>query len=201
MKAPRTFLLFLLIAAAAITVVSAQEKGFPMRVIDDTGAPVTLASRPVRIVSLTLATDEILLDMVEPYRLEGVTTFATDPAVSNVADLAAGVPHHLVMNVETILSLAPDLVLVANWSDAGPVQQLREAGVPVYLMASGLTISSIEEKITRLAVLTGEPGRGRQMITAMEARLAGVARRVSTVPPEKRLRVIDYGTWGSAQGR
>ena len=84
------------------------------------------------------------------------------------------------MNVETILSLAPDLVLVANWSDAGPVQQLREAGVPVYLMASGLDVSSIEEKITRLALLTGEPGRGRQMIGAMEARLAAVAQRVST---------------------
>lgn len=105
------------------------------------------------------------------------------------------------MNVETILSLAPDLALVANWSDAGPVQQLRDAGVLVYLMASGLTIASIEKKIARLALLTGEENRGRQMIAAMDARLSAVARRVSTLPPEKRLRVIDYGTWGSAQGR
>ena len=39
------------------------------------------------------------------------------------------------------------------------------------------------------------------MIAAMEARLAAVARRVSSVPPEKRLRVIDYATGGTAQGR
>jgi iron complex transport system substrate-binding protein len=198
-KVPGTILLFFLLGAAAA--LGAQEKAFPLRVIDDTGAAVTLRARPVRIVSLTLSTDEMLLDMVEPGRLQGVTTFASDPAVSNVADRAAAVPHGLVMNVETILSLAPDLVLVANWSDAGPVQQLRNAGVPVYLMTSGLTIASIEQKITRLALLTGEESRGREMIDAMEARLSAVARRVSTLPSEKRLRVIDYGAWGSAQGR
>jgi iron complex transport system substrate-binding protein len=198
-KAPRTTLLLWLLYAAAT--LGAQEKGFPLRVADDTGAAVTLNARPVRIVSLTLATDEMLLDLVEPGRLQGVTTFATDPAISNVADRAAVVPHKLAVNVETILSLSPDLVLVANWSDAGPVQQLRDAGVPVYLMASGLTIASIEQKITRLALLTGEVGKGREMVAAMEARLSAVARRVSTLPPEKRLRVIDYATWGSSQGR
>ena len=44
------------------------------------------------------------------------------------------------MNVEAIISLRPDLVLVARWSDPGPVEQLRDAGVPVYLMASGITV-------------------------------------------------------------
>jgi iron complex transport system substrate-binding protein len=179
----------------------AQEKGYPLRLTDDTGAAVTLEARPVRIVSLTLATDEMLLGMVDPRRLQGVTTFASDPAISNVADLVAGIPHKLEVNVETILSLSPDLVLVANWSDAGPVQQLRDAGVPVYLMASGLTIASIEQKISRLALLTGEQDRGRQMVAAMEERISSVARRVSTLPSNQRLTVIDYATWGSAQGR
>ena len=104
-------------------------------------------------------------------------------------------------NVETILSLRPDLVFVADWSDAGPVRQLRDAGVPVYLITSGVTVSSIEQKITRLALLTSEEDKGRDMIAAMQARLADVQRRVSTIPREKRLRVIDYATWGSAQGR
>jgi iron complex transport system substrate-binding protein len=179
----------------------AQQNGYPLRLTDDTGAPVTLQARPVRIVSLTLATDEMLLGMVDPGRLQGVTTFASDPAISNVADLVAGVPHKLEVNVETILSLNPDLVLVANWSDAGPVQQLRDAGVPVYLMASGLTIASIEQKVSRLALLVGEQDRGRRIVAAMEERLASVARRVSALPQDQRLNVIDYATWGSAQGR
>jgi iron complex transport system substrate-binding protein len=198
-KAPRTVLLFLLLWAAAY--LGAQELAFPLHVVDDTGAAVTLRARPVRIVSLTLATDEMLLDMVEHDRLQGVTTFASDPAISNVANRVVDIPHSMVMNVETILSVSPDLALVADWSDAGPVQQLRNAGVSVYQMSSGLTIASIEQKITRLALLIGEQRKGREMVATMEHRLSAVARRVSTLPLDKRLRVIDYATWGSAQGR
>jgi len=177
------------------------QQAFPVRVTDDTGALVTLSAAPRRIVSLTLATDEMLMGLVDFSRIQGVTSLAVDPAISNVADRAAAVPHKLEMNVETILSLSPDLVLVADWSDAGPVQQLRDASVPVYLMKSGVTIASIERKIERLALLAGEPARGRDMIRRMEARLEAVARRVSTIPPDRRLSVIDYATWGSAQGR
>jgi iron complex transport system substrate-binding protein len=179
----------------------AQQDRFPLRVTDDTGAALTLAAPPMRIISLTLATDEMLLGMVDPRRLFGVSVFAADPAISNVAQSAAAIPRKLDVNVETILSLRPDLVFVADWSDAGPIRQLRDAGVPVYLITSGVTVSSIEQKITRLALLTSEEDKGRDMIAAMQARLADVQRRVSTIPREKRLRVIDYATWGSAQGR
>jgi len=191
-------LLALLCAGVSL---SGQNQGFPLRVTDDTGASVSLRAAPVRIVSLTLPTDEMLVDLVDAARIQGVTTLAADPGVSNVADRAAAVPHKLELNVEEILSIQPDLVLVADWSDAGPVQQLRDAGVPLYLMKSGVTVSSIEQKIARLALLTGEDVRGRSMVERMEARLAAVARRVSDLPDNRRLTAIDYATWGSAQGR
>jgi iron complex transport system substrate-binding protein len=199
LRAARTAAIPVFLCAAMM--LGAQQNAFPLRVTDDTGAALTLAAPPARIISLTLATDEMLLAMVEPRRLLGVSVFAADPAISNVADRAAEIPRKLDMNVETILSLRPDLVFVADWSDAGPVRQLRDAGVPVYLITSGVTVSSIEQKIARLAVLTSEENRGREMIAAMQARLGDVQRRVSTIPREKRLRVIDYATWGSAQGR
>ena len=185
----------------AAVMLGAQQNGFPLHVSDDRGAAFTLAAPPVRIISLTLATDEMLLGMVDPRRLLAVSIFAADPAISNVADRAAAIPRRLDVNVETILSLRPDLVFVADWSDAGPVRQLRDAGVPVYLITSGVTISAIEGKIARVALLTSEGSKGREMIEAMQARLADVQRRVAAIPPEKRLRVIDYATWGSAQGR
>jgi len=176
-------------------------QGFPLRVLDDTGTAVTLPARPSRIVSLTLATDEMLMDLVDLSRLQAVTYLASDPAVSNVSDRVAAVPHKLDMNVEAVLSMRPDLVLVADWSDAGPVAQLRAAGVPLYLVKSGVTVASIEQKILRLAMLTGEEARGQAMIAHVEARLEAVAGRVSGIPRARRLTVIDYATWGSAQGK
>ena len=158
-------------------------RAIPLTVVDDAGNAVVLAAAPVRIVSQTLATDEILLSLVDMSRIVAVTTFAVDNQISNVADLAAAVPRKLTQNVETIISLKPDLVLVANWSDPAPVKQMREAGVPVYLMASGVSVSSIEEKIEKLAMMTDEEEKGRQIIARMEERLGAVSEKVSRLSP------------------
>lgn len=190
-----------ILVVALLPAAPRQQTRYPLTVIDDAGNSVVLAAPPGRIVSQTLATDEILLSLVDKSRIIAVTTFAADNEISNVADQAADIPHKLTQNVETIISLKPDLVLVANWSDPAPVQQMRDAGVPVYLMASGVSVSSIEEKIGKLAVMTGEQEKGQQIIAQMEGRLGAVSEKVSRLPTEKHARVMDYATWGSAQGR
>jgi iron complex transport system substrate-binding protein len=195
----------IVVAACALALVAllpaAAQTRYPLSVTDDAGTTVRLPGPPRRIVSLTLATDEILLSLVSKDRLIGVTSFSADRALSNVADEAAGISNKLTMNVETIISLRPDLVLVARWSDPGPVEQLRDAGVPVYLMASGLTVPAIEAIISRLALLVDKQEKGRAMVAEMERRLAAVSEKVARVPRGKRLRVMDYATWGAAQGK
>jgi iron complex transport system substrate-binding protein len=198
MKIRPVFIAVFLVAVALPAL--SQQTQYPLTVKDDSGNTVVLHAQPRRIVSLTLFTDEILLSLVDRQRLIGVTTYAADPQISNVSDLAVDIPNKLTMNVEIIISLMPDLVLVANWSDAGSVKQLRDAGVAVYLMATGLTVKAIEEKIARLALMTGEPAKGSELIARMDARLAAVAGRVARLAQEKRARVIDYSPWGSAQG-
>ena len=123
MRAPRSVVIFFLFCAAAM--LGAQQDRFPLRVADDTGAALTLAAPPMRIISLTLATDEMLLGMVDPRRLFGVSVFAADPAISNVAQSAAAIPRKLDVNVETILSLRPDLVFVADRSGSCAMRGCR----------------------------------------------------------------------------
>ena len=179
---------------------AAPRSRYPLTVVDDGGNSVVLAAAPVRIVSQTLATDEILLSLVDSSRIAAVTTFARDNQISNVADRAAAIPHALTQNVETIISLRPDLVLVADWSDPAPVKQMRDAGLAVYLMASGVSVPAIEQKIEKLALMTDEQEKGRQIVAEIEGRLDAVARKVSRLSLTQRLRVMDYATWGSAQG-
>ena len=200
--AARTFIAALLCAllSAALPAAAQQQTRYPLSVVDDQGNTVVLPALPRRIISLTLPTDEILLSLVDKSRLLGVTTFSADPAVSNVADQVTDIPNKLTLNPETIISLAPDLVFAANWNDSGAVKLLRDAHIPLYLMANGLTVAAIEKKIETVALIVGSPEKGREIIATMEARLAAVADRVSKIPPEKRARVIDYATWGSAQG-
>jgi len=199
MKARLILLIFpgMLIAAM---LQAAPRTRYPLAVVDDGGNTVVVAAAPVRIVSQTLATDEILLSLVDPSRIAAVTTFALDNQISNVAIRAAAIPHTLTQNVETVISLRPDLVLVADWSDPAPVEQMRDAGVSVYLMASGVSVPAIEQKIEKLALMTDEQEKGRQIVAEMDGRLDAVARKVSRLSPAQRLSVMDYATWGSAQG-
>ncbi len=174
---------------------------YPLTVKDDSGHEVTLRARPRRIISLTLPTDEILLSLVDPSRILALTTFASDPGISNVAAEAAKVPRAMTLSVEPIVALHPDLVLAASWSDAGPIAQLRDAGVPVYLIASATSVAAVEQKIDRCALLTAETERGRQLIDGMRAKISRVEQMVSRVPPARRLQVLDYTTFGSSMGK
>jgi len=195
-----TRVLLLLVLILPATAALAQQTSYPLSVTDDSGINLVLRARPQRIVSLTLCTDEILLSLVPQGRLIGVTTYAADPAVSNVAAQAAAIPNKLDLNVEAIVALNPDLVLVASWTDAGPVQQLRDAGVPVYLFASPVSVKEVGQKILRLGLLTGEQAKAREIVDGMNARITAVVQRVSMVPADKRLTVLDYTPWGASQG-
>jgi len=175
--------------------------GWPLTVTDDAGSQVTVAAKPARIVSLTMFTDEVLLELVEPARILAVTTFAADPAISNVVEKAKAVPQKLAMNVEILVAMKPDLLFVANWTEADKVKQLRDAGIPVYLTGTGVTVTQIQEKIARIGQLVGEPAKAKKLVDAMSTRLAAVEKRLAKVPADERLSVVDYTVWGAAQGK
>ena len=182
------------------TTESSVDPGYPMTVLDDTGAELIIDAKPQRIVSVTTFTDDILLDLVEVERIVAVTTFAEDESISNVADRVAAVPNKITLNVEVILSLQPDIVFVANWSEADKVQQLRNAGVKVFLLESGLTVERIQEQIATVAEIVGEEGNGAALIEGMNARLLAVEEKVASILEAERLAVLDYAIWGTAPG-
>ncbi len=192
----------LMSALLAPAAVHAQAAGvWPRTVTDDLGASIRIAARPQRIVSATLPTDEILLSLVDQSRMAAVTGFAEDPAVSNVVSQALAVPVKLPqLNVEVVVSLKPDLVFVADWTDAAMVKQLRDAGLVVFQYRSASTVKGIEASISRIGSAVGEEDAAGKTVQWMETRLAAVASKVSTLPAAKRLTVMDYNTYGTASG-
>lgn len=179
----------------------AAEEGWPRTVRDDAGNRLTLPRLPQRIVSLTMFSDEVLLELVGSRRLAAVTSFAADPAVSNIAERIAAIPNRLEFHAEQILALRPDLVVVANWSEAQAVAQLRAAGLPVYLCSSAVTVEQVRQKIRALARVVGDERTAEELVARMDRRLAEIERRVAAVPESRRLAVLDWSAWGAAMGR
>ncbi len=198
-----TFIFSIITMLAAPWALSAQAAGaWPRAVRDDRGMALAIAKKPERIVSVTLPTDEILLALVEKRRLAAVTGFSQDGAVSNIAAQVSDVPVKLSqLNVEVIVSLKPDIVFVADWSDASSVRQLRDAGLAVYQFKSPRTVKEIQASIARIAAAVGEEGKGKALVQWMDGRLAEVASRLAGLSPGKRLSVMDYTTWSSSMGK
>ncbi|WP_106181705.1 helical backbone metal receptor [Prauserella shujinwangii] len=104
--------------------------------IDDLGADVPLTAPPRRVVSLVPALTEAVATTV-PGVLAGATDYCTHPP-----DL--GVPRvggSKYPKVDAVLDLRPDLVLANSEENRpGDVARLREAGVPVWVMAAPGTV-------------------------------------------------------------
>jgi|YNPNPStandDraft_1061719.scaffolds.fasta_scaffold14016_3 iron complex transport system substrate-binding protein len=164
------------------------EAPFSVTVTDGLGNEVTLNAKPMRIVSMTLATDEILLDLVGPERLAGITYLASDASLSNIADRPelAQIPNVVQPNPgpEQIIAMEPDLVLVAAFTDAAVIEQLKQAGLPVFVMGFVSSIDSIKESILTIGELVGEPEKAQEMVDAMDARLDEITIAIGGVEGE-----------------
>ncbi len=149
-----------------------------------------LPSLPQRIVSQTLATDEILLAICDPKRLIALSIFSDDPHYSNVVEQAKHIPHQVQDNVESILALHPDLIFVASYSRAETVSLLEAAQTPVVRLSRFESILDIEFNIQLIGQSIGEENRANQLIKKMKIDIQTIRDRIPTfsAPP----RLISY---------
>jgi iron complex transport system substrate-binding protein len=154
---------------------------------------------PTRIASLTLATDEILADLVPVDRIVGVTALADDAEISNVAGHYPGrIARLRDMNLDRIIALAPDLVCVAPYNTADALKLLERAGLTIYRNEDIHGIDEVEAGVIRLGVRVGEPGRARGVVESMRERRRRLAERLHDVA--RRPRVL-YWASGYTAGR
>lgn len=176
-------------AQATPTQAPLTEEPFSVSVMDGLGSEVVLNAKPQRIVSMTLGTDEILLDLVGPERLIAVTYLAADATTSNIAERPelAQILNVIQPNpsAEQIIALEPDLVFVATFTDSAVIQQLRDAGLPVFAVGFFTSIEAMQQNILTIGDLVGEPEKAAAMVDEMNARLQAVAEAVAGAQGEK----------------
>ena len=97
-----------------------------LQVTDDRGVTVTLPAAPQRIVSLLPSLTETVCELGQCHRLVGVDRYSNFPAsVQKLPQVGGGLDP----NIEMIVSLKPDVVLMATSSRAG--ERLQALGIKV----------------------------------------------------------------------
>jgi iron complex transport system substrate-binding protein len=139
-----------------------------------------------RIVSTSILSDRLLMDLAEPDRVLGVGRtsvktapgrwrFAGKPVVDGMGPL------------ESIIALKPDLVLINVFGADGRIDMLRAAGIEVFNLGQLHGLATLLPTAEVIGALLGDPGRGRQWAHDFQARIERVAAPLGNRP---RLRAV-----------
>lgn len=165
-------------------------KDYLYTVTDATGNNLSFQHSPQRIVSYSISTDEILLDMLSPNRIIAVTHFADDPMISNVSDKCKLVPYRVnSTSAETIMSWNPDLIIVPDFIKPEIIQTLQDLKLKVYVYKTPHTIKEVKEVIKNIAALTGDDAAAHPLIENMDKRLKIVEEKLKNLSISEQKRV------------
>ena len=131
------------------------------------GAAVT---PPMRIVSLNLCVDDILVELLPHERIAALTHYSRDPYRSTIYQIA----QHLPVTYETaeeVVALQPDLVFAGRHSAIATRNALRRVGIPFEMFEVPQTVAESVAQIRRIAALLGREPQGEALIQRIESAL------------------------------
>ena len=145
------------------------------RVVDDTGATVTLAAPAQQIVSLAPHATELLFATGAGNRIVGVMSDSDFPPAAKRIPIVGNVNA---LDLERILSLRPDLIVTWPYTTPAQVGLLRAQGIPVFT-TDPRTIDGIALDLERLGSLVGRSDLANETARRLRARLAALAQRAA----------------------
>ena len=159
-----------------------------------------LAAEPIRVVSQTVGTDELLLAVAAPDQIAALSHLSDDPMFSAVSEAARAYPKLTLGDAETVLKHRPTLLLATDFSRSELIEQVRRAGVRVMTFDRYATLDDAFVNLRRLAAELGgdSPARAEQVIAETQRRVVALADRLAGVQPK---RVIAPSTYGVIPGR
>ena len=156
-----------------------------------------LFSKPQRIVSLNLCADQLLMELLPPQRLVGVTNMARDPDISFSYRKAKDYHAHS-GRVEEIIALKPDLIVAGQFTSSASNQLLETLGYSVMKIGLPDSMADVFTQIERV-------GREVNAMTAAKSLVTKLQQQLSTVkllkPARSSVRAIVYYANGYSAGQ
>jgi len=151
---------------------------------------------PQRIVSLNLCADQLLMTLLAPERLVGITQLASDPGASYLYQDASNFHQHS-SRIEEIMALKPDLVVAGEFTAQPTNQLLEDLGYQVIKLGLPVTIEGVFQQIHLLGQQIGEPSRAKELVSNMQKQLA----KITALREKKTKRAVVYYANGFTAGR
>jgi iron complex transport system substrate-binding protein len=154
-----------------------------------------MAAPPQRVMSLTVCTDELLMDLAPPSRIASISYLSREKAALKLWPEAARLPvnHN---SAEEILTQKPDLVLTLVYASTDMRGLLEKSGIRFLEVPQAGDFDQIRAVTRMVGDAIGEHARAEQLIAQMDATL----RELATGKPKQTIRVVGWGGGGFVPG-
>ena len=146
-------------------------------------------------MSLTVCTDELLMDLAPPSRIASISYLSQEKAALKLWPEAARLPvnHN---SAEEILTQKPDLVLTLVYASTDMRGLLEKVGIRFLEVPQAGNFDQIRAVTRMVGDAIGERARAEQLIARMDATL----RQLATGKPKQTIRVVGWGGGGFVPG-
>ena len=149
---------------------------FPRTFVNAAGESVQIEAPPQNIVSSTVFSDAILLEICPAERIRALHKTSTDDRYSPVHDESAAFPRHHGGSPEEIFLLEPDLVIVSSFSRKETRDLLSKHGCPVLRFMGFDSVEDIQNNIRAVGYVLGLDDQAERLVERMQESLDGIAR-------------------------
>ncbi len=144
----------------------------------------TAKSGDRRVVSQTVLSDEVLWALGDRARAQvvAISALADDARYSAVAGAWPEAVERAPLTSESLLSLTPDLVIVADFTAAETRRLITDAGIETVTLSGFDGFDDYRRNAARIAEAVRLPEAGRELVARFDARLAEVSPKVTQRP-------------------
>jgi iron complex transport system substrate-binding protein len=177
-------------------VVTVQSRSTPQaknqRVVQDVRGNRVSIENYQRIVSVNTVADHVLLQILEPQRLVGITHHSRE---SHPESWRFGERSSVqrATDVEHILALKPDIVIISSFVNEAVIARLKEANVAVFDLGDTRGFESLLSDITALGQVLKVTVRAAQLTERIERELQALKQAVPLKNRPEGMYVSMYG--------
>jgi iron complex transport system substrate-binding protein len=153
-------------------------------------------SVPRHVMSLSVCTDALLLELLPLDRIASVTFLSREPSNSFLWPQAAKVPINY-GNAEEVYAEKPDFVLAGTYTTPAARMLVKKVGIPMLEVPAANNFDEIRSTTRKVAHALGQDEAGEKLIAKMDGTLQGLA----STKPQRAIRVAGWNGDGSVPGR
>lgn len=166
---------------------------YPLTVTDSNGDQVTIEQEPEKIVSVAPNLTELVFELGASEKLVGRSDYCDYPAEAlNVASVGTIMEP----NIETIVSLQPDVVLASTHFDEESENKLKEVGINVVVLYEENDVNGVYNMITTVGDILNKSAEAAACVDEMKATIDDVVAKVAGLETPSVYYVVGYGEYG-----